>query len=106
MSKYIRTENGVYELKENSLSQTPIEIQNALITKNYKIADTIPELCDEFIVDDVINNIRYLEDYDDIIEDIYYGSLHPTTIIYGAIYTNKGLIYIAKMNNKGELELI
>ena len=26
--------------------------------------------------------------------------------IYGAIWTDKGLIYVAKMNDKGDLELI
>ena len=26
--------------------------------------------------------------------------------IYGAIWTDKGLIYVAKMNDKGELELL
>ena len=26
--------------------------------------------------------------------------------IYGAIWTNKGLIYVAEMNDKGELELL
>ena len=26
--------------------------------------------------------------------------------VYGAIWTSKGLIYVAKMNDKGELELI
>jgi len=26
--------------------------------------------------------------------------------IYGAIWTDKGLIYVAKMNDKGEFELI
>ncbi len=28
------------------------------------------------------------------------------TSIYGCIWTSKGLIYVAKMNDKGELELI
>ena len=27
-------------------------------------------------------------------------------IIYGAIWTDKGLIYVAKMNEEGELELL
>lgn len=31
------------------------------------------------------------------------GQLNNT--IYGAIWTDKGLIYVAKMNEKGELEL-
>lgn len=31
---------------------------------------------------------------------------YPTAQIYGAIWTDKGLIYVAKMNDKGELELL
>ena len=27
-------------------------------------------------------------------------------VVYGSIWTDKGLIYVAKMNDKGELELI
>ena len=33
-------------------------------------------------------------------------SLYNLTCIYGAIWTDKGLIYVAKMNEKGELELL
>ena len=62
-----------------------------------KIADTIEELCDEFI--GVVGNMH--------------RQLTGTNIrswngcsIYGAIWTDKGLIYVAKMNDKGELELL
>ena len=65
----------------------------------YKSADTIEELCDCFI--------STRDDYHDIWDNFY----EPRTLcsesdIYGAIWTDKGLIYVAKMNEKGELELI
>ena len=72
-------------------------------------SDTIEELCDEFVL------------YDD--ETKFYGVLGKgfyhridkeckktmhlaDRYIYGAIWTPKGLIYVAKMNKKGELELL
>ena len=33
-------------------------------------------------------------------------NLNKIKAIYGAIWTDKGLIYAAKMNDKGELELL
>ena len=71
-------------------------------------ADTIEELCDEFVWNVkgsnkkiVANNIfpfsRIKLDLD--------KQFHNYEL-YGAIWTDKGLIYVAKMNDKGELELI
>lgn len=36
----------------------------------------------------------------------YLDALATQKEVYGAIWTDKGLIYVAKMNNKGELELL
>lgn len=66
-----------------------------------KQADTIEELCDEFvfltygehcITPSLEIPKQYKENY--------------ANITFGAIWTDKGLIYIAKMNDKGELELL
>ena len=75
-------------------------------------ADTIEELCDRFVlvgaglyrtvnleIEDLIDNERPC--YNSL-EEI----LHSGHIVYGAIWADKGLIYVAKMNDKGELELI
>ena len=99
MSKYIRTKDSVYELS-NKYSQTPEEVQIALMTGNYKQSDTIEELCDEFVsIDYTLKNKYY-----------HFNSLEEINLIYdevyGAIWTDKGLKYVAKMNEKGELELI
>ena len=69
-----------------------------------KQANTIEELCDEFVCDNKIVNVEYdLENNlwvnDKLFEDI-------KDIVYGAIWTGIGLIYVAKMNEKGELELL
>ena len=71
-------------------------------------ADTIEELCDEFIIQvnvhnivlhDLISALNYVKDYKN-------HELTKDYIIYGAIWTSKGLIYIAKMNENGELKLL
>ena len=62
-----------------------------------KQADTIKELCDEFVM------ISYGKHKLDI-GCHSYGD--EKIQIYGAIWTDKGFIYVAKMNNKGELELL
>ena len=136
MKKYIRTENGVYELvddryiiKNNKLYEKEYfpfgdgsdeYIGEVLIGEILAEADTIEELCDEFVY---INKIgcfdkSYVIHFDlpnrkfteptikeklDYIYKHYKEDLHK---IKGAIYTDKGLIYVAKMNEKGELVLI
>ena len=68
-----------------------------------KEANTIEELCDEFVGIDsqghyLIHNDKWLEGARIVpLEEINY---------YGAIWTDKGLIYVAKVNDKGELELL
>lgn len=107
--RYIRTENGIYELKENDATQTPEEVQIALMTCNYKSADTIEELCDEFVVKHINNEKPYITDNyqkHDLLKDRQKAYEYGVEIVYGAIWTNKGLIYVAKMNENGELELI
>ena len=68
-------------------------------------ANTIEELCDCFVVIDkekVFPNQVYDKRH------LYTLKTRENTrfIIYGAIWTNKGLIYVAKMNENGELRLI
>ena len=108
--KYIRTKyDGVYEVKDNKVIIGIISIDLETYIQNYGgiVNDTIEELCDEFVIEvngkmPFVSEIFFLkEDIKEMIE-YYKGSDN----IYGAIWTNKGLIYVAKMNNDGELELI
>ena len=86
-----------------------------------KQADTIEELCDEVVDTNELktsNTGGWL--YDEFDSDnkclVYYAEDERRTIplnefddlskIFGAIWTDKGLIYVAKMNDKGELELL
>lgn len=78
------------------------------ITEDMIIAqsDTIEELCDEFILfDKEYPHDFYIDHYyEDILE--VYEQEKRTRDLYGAIWTDKGLIYVAKVNEKGELELL
>ena len=75
-------------------------------------SENLEELCDEFVVEvkdkmpfvsDMffINEKEQKEDIKALAE--YYKGYEN---FYGAIWTSKGLIYVAKINDKGELELL
>ena len=79
-----------------------------------KQADTIEELCDEII--GILNKNIECERYEtslrigdklwfDDLEDAQYNKKYCSEI-YGAIWTDKGLQFVARMNSKGELELL
>lgn len=106
--KYIRTKNGELYLNLGETQNGIIVEYNYLgdgldLAVNYeaikKQADTIEELCDEFVYcHDIIT-----EDY---VKEILESKDYICKEIYGAIWTDKGLNYVAKMNGKGELELL
>lgn len=109
---YIRTKDGVFELaNEKTITEFQIidHLHNRAFLKNEIIAtaDTIEELCDEFVIEyiasDVLFQVRYAEFQ--WAEEEFESDKKET--LYGAIrVAGKGLIYVAKMNENGELVLI
>ena len=126
--KYIRTKNGIFEidklfsveyitiggkkynLTSSGLNDKVIDFDKMFGCKTRQ-ADAIEELCDEFVIKyeskdkvslfDICNNFEATkEEYNN------YQNEYKNANIYGAIWTDKGLIYVAKMNDKGELELL
>ena len=106
--KYVRTKDGriikIGEQTDVGYEKGTFEVHNkAGIVASYesievlKETDTIKELCDEFVM---ISDGKHKLD----IGCHSYGD--EKIQIYGAIWTDKGLIYVAKMNKKGELELL
>ena len=67
-----------------------------------KQSENLEELCDEFVgVDKTIENGHQL------LRAIPYKCANFWNGgVYGAIWTSKGLIYVAKINENGDLELI
>ena len=117
--KYIRTKNGVYEyLGEDNIGWRRLRLEGKFIVKqdpNVEIireAKTIEELCDCFVLSMSPRAWRIFnkplverENLSEIRDLISWYGQHSETM-YGAIETDKGLIYVAKANEKGELELL
>lgn len=115
--KYIRTKDGVYEPTkwQCDLSGETILVKadnksfnNGTIFKRDIIKETytIKELCDWFliIVNGRINS--YYVSFEYAKSHLFLFEKCENVEIKGAIETYKGLIYVAKMNQEGELELL
>ena len=110
---YIRTKNRIYEveniLRDNGFVKGYNVGEMAFITKDQVIkqAETIEELCDEFVVirdgtktNQLVrtDNIEYLKEM--MKED------KRIVEVKGAVWTDKGLKYVARLVEDGGLELI
>lgn len=97
--KYIRTKDRITEVQKMTIYDK--------LTGDYiheKQADTIEELCDEFVIADVEHK-SWERVFKPTLELVIKDYEKPYEI-YGAIWTDKGLIYVAKMNERGVLELL
>ena len=126
MNKFIRTKDGIFDTNKLNLNKIIGNIKYEIIDNvlfetmygyephlyKYKIinqADTIEELCDRFVVvcDNEAMVINRHLTIKEIIKSLNYYEEQDNMKIYGAIWVeNKGLIYVAKLNDKGDLELI
>lgn len=113
--KYIRTKDTIFEIigetdiiykvkakgdPNNTYSKSKCQ------THVIKSGDTIKELCDEFVVIGYKIKDPFIFSKEGISIDEFWKHSPSDTIVYGAIWTNKGLKYVSKMNEKGELELL
>ena len=116
---YIRTKDGVYELVDTYYMCVDgvetymyndrgrgVEIRGGQILNQ---SETLEELCDlvRFKTKDSV--IHYIDLHKNTIEDIVVHFGGKNIIIDSFRYcieTDKGLIYVAKMNENGELELL
>ena len=124
---YIRTKDDVYEVKEeiNYGGEMFYYIKSKPPRKAFeeceilKQSENLEELCDEFVMTHYFKETNYTkcevlkEDKDLMIKAVRLKKQHNKDKdlknefnIYGCIWTDKGLIYVAKMNDTGELELI
>ena len=106
MSKYIRTKDAVYEVIKNDFGVCiKIDCMYILLDdikdKIIDQADIIEELCDEFVGAD-----NTCENGHQLLRAIPYKCANFCNGgVYGAIWTDKGLIYVAKMVD-GKMVLI
>lgn len=111
------TKDGVLKWTAVGTEQNSMEKQRGIrchfsATLNSEVikqADTIEELCDEF-VRSYKGYCRLLDLSNENPKKIFLEyskyKMPGRVEIIGAIWTDKGLIYVAKLNEKGELELI
>ena len=127
--KYIRTKNGVYEYVEQRIYPSQYHkfgLYRHNLNSDYEPiisqSDTIEELCDGFFIDFISDLEEYKNfiseekifnrfGFDDFKEQFnayreLEGDVYNHCEGYGLIKTSKGLIYVAKMNEEGVLELI
>ena len=115
--KYIRTKDGkIFENYDNLqiIDNTLCSMQNGrvwlVLGEVLNRADTIEELCDCFVKIKRKGNCKpYILKFDhkDLPKLKEQAIKYPNSPVYGAIHIeDKGLIYVAKMNEKGELELL
>lgn len=117
---FIRTNEEIYdtnrthdlEIKDNKAYQTIswLDYRPILLGTIVEQAETIEELCDKFVIFDkcdalphIRTSFKEVKAYKSIYDKVDKKFIKK---IYGAIWTDKGLIYVAKMNEKGELELL
>lgn len=119
--RYIRTKYEILDTNKEKLDiysdkSKVIRTFNFLVgdrevKKTYDVisySDSIEELCDDFIVTATSHYSAYITQTHTLEEAIEYceNNHMPKTKIRGAIWTKKGLIYVAKMNKEGKLELL
>ena len=105
---YIRTKDGrILDFdKLNEVSKLSIDMAEEPIRESENIED----LCDEFVVFDKEQpngKLLYYKGFENLKKEfIDFEKDKEKVVVFGAIWTDKGLIYVTKMNDKGELELI
>ena len=109
---YIRTKDGVYEVKVNKYHELVYCKDNQIVLSCniIKQSETIEELCDLFVDEETKTIFHKHNGYVINWKTNMVYSLKALSESYhsvkGAIWTSKGLIYVAKMNESGCLELI
>ena len=74
--------------------------------KYIRTKDTIEELCDAYVFVSYSKETHYIYEMRINLNNKFKQHLLENGYVYGAIWTDKGLIYVAKMNENGALELI
>ena len=106
---YIRTKDGIYKvestLRDNGIVKGYNVVEIGFIIKDQVIkqSENLEELCDRFVVMD-----KETKEVMNIVSFLAYAKLwsYCKYNIYGAVWCEWGLKYVAKMNSTGELELL
>ena len=106
--KYIRTKDGIYKVESETCHKKGYYIdryeEDVILKKQViKQSENLEELCDRFVVMD-----KETKEVMDIVYFLEYAKLwsYCKYNIYGAVWCEWGLKYVAKLDDKGELVLI
>lgn len=114
---YIRTKNKIYQVESTLRDNGFVKGYNvgymAFITKDQVInqSENLEELCDQIVYNGYLYQNKITWD-GSLVEDSFEELEEPITDemikegIYGAVWCEFGLKYVAKLNSNGELELI
>ena len=99
---YIRTKDGrIIDTTKYPEHPASWSVQASDYALTIKESENLEELCDCYVLE-FDNGNRVVIDADEYCN----YEKHVRKNCYGAIWTNKGLIYVAKMDNEGKLVLI
>jgi hypothetical protein len=105
--EYIRTKEAIYKVDGYDDRGVCVCNGKTFYRNEYiDIADTIEELCDEFVnVSGVSKEIRITGEYH-LVEYSLNIIKGMSGITYGAVWCEWGLKYVAKLDDKGEWHLL
>ena len=119
MKMFVRTESGIYEFNDSEFNINNNHLEEiyegdipglAFVTdlgEFIKQSDTIIELCDYvFLFDNEVTIKKLTHENDEDTIEYLKECIELGMKIKLAILTDKGLIYVADMNNEGDLKLI
>ena len=115
--KYVRTENAIYEedkvticvdaFSKKEYVDIPINVNTSQLSLIIAEADTIEELCDCFMLEPIMKGLTPIDYKRFTTAKKAKERLKLESTLYGAIWVkDKGLIYVAKLNDKGGIDLI
>lgn len=96
--KYIRFEDGSINRDYEVGLLCPIHI--------VKESEKLEDLCDQFVMFDENNEFLIANNNFSVIKDIWNRRENRIINVYGEIWFHNELHKVAKMNDKGELELL
>lgn len=110
MSRYVRTKEYIYDLNAKGIRNcVPIEdgkkikVLQTVLSNGKPVYDALDVLNESDIIEELFDTLVYRKALYKFY-NLPYGA--EDTEVYGAIWNDKGLIYVAKMNEEGDWVLL
>ena len=108
---YIRTKNRIYKVESETCHKQGYYIdryeEDVILKKQViKKSENLEELCDEFILEEKMREVIYHHKSTKFDDFKTIAILNERYTLYGAVWCEWGLKYVAKLDDKGDFELI